>query len=287
MDPVMSLLNPLPAQVDHLIQLALAEDVGTGDVTTMACISPDTVTAARVLAKEVLVLAGMPFFRRVFEMLDPQVEVNTLFPDGTLIPPGTVVAQLYGPARSILIGERTALNIIQRLSGTATVTRRWVEAVDGTRARVCDTRKTTPGMRFMQKYAVAVAGGSNHRFGLDSGVLIKDNHIAACGSLAEAVQRCRRAAPHLLKIEVEVVDMAMVDQAIAADADVILLDNMSTEMMIEAVQRIRGLAPRILIEASGGLTLDRAREVASTGVDLLSVGALTHSAPSADLSLDF
>lgn len=287
MDPVMSLLNPLPAQVDHLIQLALAEDVGTGDVTTMACIAPDTLTGARVLAKEVLVLAGMPFFQRVFEMLDPQVEVTTLFPDGTLIPPGTVVAQLYGPARSILIGERTALNIIQRLSGTATVTRRWVEAVDGTRARVCDTRKTTPGMRFMQKYAVAVAGGSNHRFGLDSGVLIKDNHIAACGSLTEAVHRCRRAAPHLLKIEVEVVNMAMVDEAVAADADVILLDNMSTEMMIEAVQRIRGASSRILIEASGGLTLDRAREVASTGVDLLSVGALTHSAPSADLSLDF
>ncbi len=287
MDPVMSFLNPLPAQVDHLIQLALAEDVGTGDVTTMACIAPDTVTAARVLAKEVLVLAGMPFFHRVFEMLDPQVQVVALFPVGTLIPPGTVVAALHGPARSILIGERTALNIIQRLSGTATVTRRWVEAVDGTRARVCDTRKTTPGMRFMQKYAVAVAGGSNHRFGLDSGVLIKDNHIAACGSLTEAVKRCRRAAPHLLKIEVEVVNMAMVDEAVAADADVILLDNMSTEMMIEAVQRIRGASSRILIEASGGLTLDRAREAASTGVDLLSVGALTHSAPSADLSLDF
>jgi len=279
--------HPLPAQVDNLLQLALAEDIGTGDLTTSACIPGDVQAFARLLAKESLVLAGMPFFQRVFDLLDGQVEVVGLFPDGTVIPAGTVVAEVRGPARSLLIGERTALNVLQRLSGTATVTRRWVEALDGTGARVCDTRKTTPGMRYMQKYAVAVAGGANHRFGLDSGVLIKDNHIAACGSLGEAVARCRRVAPHLLKIEVEVVDLHMVDEAVAAGADVILLDNMSTELMIEAVHRIRASGKPILVEASGGLTLQRAREVAEAGVDFLSVGALTHSAPSADLSLDF
>jgi nicotinate-nucleotide pyrophosphorylase (carboxylating) len=283
----MNTAHPLSAQVDHLLQLALAEDIGTGDVTTAACISDDAQVQARLLAKQLLVLAGLPFFQRVFEMVDPAVELIALFPDGTLIPPGTVVAELRGPARSLLIGERTALNIIQRLSGTATVTRRWVEAIDGTRARVCDTRKTTPGMRYMQKYAVAVAGGSNHRFGLDSGVLIKDNHIAACGSVTEAVERCRQAVPHLLKIEVEVVDLDMVDEAVEAGADVILLDNMSTDMMIAAVQRIRSSGRPILVEASGGLTLERAREVADTGVDLISVDALTHSAPAADLSLEF
>jgi nicotinate-nucleotide pyrophosphorylase (carboxylating) len=280
-------VNPIPSQVDQLIQLALSEDVGTGDVTTQACIAPEIETIARLLAKDTLVLAGLPFFQRVFEILDPRVEVETFFPDGTLIPSGTIVAELRGPARSLLIGERTALNIIQRLSGTATLTRRWVEAVDGTHARVCDTRKTTPGMRYMQKYAVAVAGGSNHRFGLDSGVLIKDNHIAACGSLTEAIQRCRRHAPHLLKIEAEATTLELVDEAIAAGADVILLDNMSTEMMTTAVARVRASGRPILIEASGGLSLERAREVAATGVDLLSVGALTHSAKSADLSLEF
>ena len=279
-------LHPLPAQVDDLLRLALAEDIGTGDLTTTACVPHDTTATGRLLAKEVLVLAGLPFFRRVFELVDPTVEVVAHFADGALIPPGTIVAELAGPARSLLIGERTALNVLQRLCGTATVTRRWVEAVAGTGARVTDTRKTTPGMRLMQKYAVAVAGGSNHRFGLDSGVLIKDNHIAACGSLTAAVARCKRAAPHLLKIEVEVVDLVMVAEAIAAGADVILLDNMSTAEMTEAVRMIRAAGRPILVEASGGLTLDRAREVAETGVDLLSVGALTHSAPAADLSLD-
>ncbi len=283
----MTSLNPMPAQVDHLLQLALAEDVGTGDLTTTACIPAGAYSTGRVLAKELLVLAGLPFFERVFALLDPRVDVIAMFPDGALIPPGTVVAEVRGPSRSLLIGERTALNVIQRLCGTATLTRRWVEALAGTNARVCDTRKTSPGMRYMQKYAVAAAGGSNHRFGLDSGVLIKDNHIAACGSLTEAVHRCRRIAPHGMKIEVEAVDLPMVDEAIASGADIILCDNMSTELLIAAVQRIRASGRAILIEASGGLTLARAREVALTGVDFISVGGLTHSAPSADLSFDF
>lgn len=283
----MTSLNPMPAQVDHLLQLALAEDVGTGDVTTTACIPADAYSNGRLLAKELLVLAGLPFFQRTFALLDPRVEVVALFADGTLIPPGTVVAEVRGPSRSLLIGERTALNVIQRLCGTATLTRRWVEALAGTGAKVCDTRKTSPGMRYMQKYAVAIAGGSNHRFGLDSGVLIKDNHIAACGSLTAAVHRCRQHAPHVLKVEVEAVDLAMVDEAIASGADIIMLDNMATDMLAAAVQRIRGSGRPILIEASGGLTLARANEVALTGVDFISVGGLTHSAPSADLSLDF
>lgn len=281
------IIQPMPSQVDRLIRLALDEDIGTGDLTTSACISPDAQVTARVLAKEVLVLAGMPFFARVFALLDPTVLVEPLFAEGTLLPPGTVVAHVRGSARSVLIGERTALNIIQRLSGTATVTRRWVEAIAGTGARVCDTRKTSPGMRFMQKYAVRMGGGSNHRFGLDSGVLIKDNHIAAAGSLTAAVERARRVAPHLMKIEVEVTSLEELDQAIAVRADIVLLDNMKNEVMAEAVRRVRASGSSMLIEASGGLTLERARSVAETGVDLLSVGALTHSSPSADLSLDF
>jgi len=278
---------PLPAQVDRLIQLALDEDIGTGDLTTNACIDPESHVTARVIAKQVLVLAGMPFFARVFALLDARVSVEPLFPEGTLLPPGTVVAHVSGAARSVLIGERTALNILQRLSGTATVTRRWVEAVQGTGARVCDTRKTTPGMRFMQKYAVRMGGASNHRFGLDSGVLIKDNHIAAAGSLTTAVERCRREAPHGMKIEVEVTNLDELEQAIAARADIVLLDNMDNELLAAAVKRVRAAHPSMLVEASGGLTLERARAVAETGVDLLSVGALTHSSPSADLSLDF
>lgn len=280
-------LRPMPAQVDHLLQLALAEDVGTGDLTTTACIPPEATSVGRLFAKEPLVLAGLPFFARVFELLDSRVVVEPLFEDGTFIQPGTVVAHVTGPSRSLLIGERTALNVLQRLCGSATLTRRWVEALAGTNTKVCDTRKTSPGMRYMQKYAVAVAGGSNHRFGLDSGVLIKDNHIAACGSLTEAVRRCRAHAPHVLKVEVEAVDIPMVDEAIASGADIIMLDNMETPRMIEAVERIRGSGRAILIEASGGLTLARAREVALTGVDYISVGGLTHSAPSADLSFDF
>ncbi len=277
----------IPSSVDALIQLALAEDVGNGDQTTLACIPAPLESRARLLAKDVLVVAGVPFFTRTFQLLDPSVEVTQLCEDGTLVPRGTVVAEVRGRARSLLVGERTALNIIQRLSGVATLTRRYVEAVAGTGASIVDTRKTAPGMRFMEKYAVRCGGGSNHRFGLDSGVLIKDNHIAACGSLTTAVDRARRLAPHLLKIEVEATTLELVDEAIAARADVIMLDNMSTAMMAEAVQRIRTNRPGVLVEASGNLSLERVSEVAAVGVDLLSVGALTHSAPASDLSLEF
>lgn len=276
----------IPSNVDALIQLALAEDVGNGDQTTLACIPAHLESRGRLLAKEVMVVAGVPFFTRVFQLLDPRVHVVVHCEDGTLVPRGTVVCDVFGPTRALLVGERTALNIIQRLCGVATLTRRFVEAVAGSGVSIADTRKTSPGMRFMQKYAVRCGGGSNHRFGLDSGVLIKDNHIIACGSLTAAVERARRQAPHLLKIEVEATTLALVDEAIAARADVILLDNMDTPMMAEAVQRIRTNRPGVLIEASGGLSLERLPEVAATGVDILSIGALTHSAPSADLSLE-
>jgi len=277
-----SLLQP---QVDRLIDLALEEDVGTGDRTTVATIPADATGAGRVLAKERLVLAGMPFFIRVFERVDPRVSVEQLVPEGTLVDPMTVVAEVRGPTRSLLVGERTALNILQRLCGVATLTRRFVDAVAGTGARVCDTRKTTPGMRVMQKYAVTAGGGSNHRFGLDSGVLIKDNHIKACGGVTAAIERARAASPHLLKIEVEVKDLEELALAIDARADVILLDNMTTEAMADAVRRVQASGLPILTEASGNLGLERLREVAETGVDLLSVGALTHSAVAADLSM--
>ena len=271
---------------DRLIRLALAEDIGTGDRTTLVTIPADARCRARVYAKQALVMAGGAFFTRVFRHVDPDVTVTQLVADGTPVTYGEDVLRLEGPAHAILVGERTALNILQRLCGTATLTARFVAAIEGTGAKVTDTRKTTPGMRQMQKHAVAAAGGANHRFGLDSGVLIKDNHIAACGSLTATVERARDLAPHPLRIEVEVTTLEELDEAIAAEADIVLLDNMDTPTMAEAVARIRASPHRMWAEASGNLSLERIREAAETGVDYLSVGALTHSAVAADLSLE-
>jgi nicotinate-nucleotide pyrophosphorylase (carboxylating) len=273
--------------VDALLMLALGEDIGTGDVTTQACVAADAWIDARLLAREALVLAGLPFFARAFALLDPRVTVTPAAAEGAEVAANTVVATVSGPARSVLTGERTALNLLQRLSGTATLTRRFVEAIAGLPARIVDTRKTTPGMRFLEKYAVRMGGAANHRMTLDSGVLIKDNHIVASGGLTAAVERARANVPHLLKIEVEVTTLALLEEALAVHADVIMFDNMSTAMMREAVARVRAVAPRTLLEASGGLSLGRVREVAETGVDLLSIGALTHSARGVDLSLEF
>ncbi|MBD89162.1 MAG: nicotinate-nucleotide diphosphorylase (carboxylating) [Deltaproteobacteria bacterium] len=270
---------------DALIRLALDEDIGTGDRTTLATIESDARAEAVVIAKEPLVLAGVPYFARVFELMQADLEVQATAPEGSLVDPGVTVVTLRGNARDLLIGERTALNILQRLSGIATLTRRFVDAISGTSASIVDTRKTAPGMRSMAKYAVVQGGGSNHRFGLDSGIMVKDNHIASCGSLTEAVRRVRAASPHLLKIEVEVTNPRELEEALEAQADVILLDNMSTEELRAAVEVVASRPRRPLLEASGNLTLDRVREVAQTGVDLLSVGALTHSARAVDLSL--
>ena len=270
--------------VDRLIALALEEDLGSaGDVTSQALIPPDQQGTAEFLAKEPLVLAGTEVARRVFHAVDPRIEVVFTLADGASVPARRVVGTVRGPLRAILIGERTALNFLQRLSGVATTTARAAAALEGTRCRVLDTRKTTPGWRALEKAAVRAGGGTNHRFGLFDGVLVKDNHIAAVGSIAEAVRRARAAAHHLMKVEVEVVDLAGVDQALAAGADAVLLDNMDTATMQAAVERIAG---RARTEASGGIGLERLREVAAAGVDFISMGALTHSARGVDISLE-
>ena len=271
-----------PWQVEALVERFLDEDIGRGDRTTEAVV-PETLTGrARIEAREGAVIAGLDVARACFDALGG-LEWKPEVADGDRVEAGGVVVRMEGQLRTILTGERTALNLLQRLSGIATQTRRYVEAIEGTAAQVVDTRKTTPGLRPLEKYAVRVGGGSNHRAGLDDGILIKDNHIAAAGSVTEAVSRARVEVPHGLKVEVEVQDLDQLDDAVAAGADAVLLDNMSPEMVREAVTRAGGKA---LLEASGGITLDTISEYAKTGVDLISVGALTHSVRAIDLSLE-
>lgn len=268
---------------DRVIREALEEDVGSGDVTTLATVGEKARVRARLVAKEPLRLAGLPGFVRVFEILDRRDfwwELHAR--DGDDLRPGETVLETEGHARTLLTGERTALNLLQRLSGVATLTARWCGILRGTRARLVDTRKTTPGLRVLEKYAVRVGGGANHRAGLYDGVLIKENHIRASGSLGAAVRAARQYAPHTLRIEVEVTNLAELSEALTSGAEIILLDNMSLEDMAEAVRRTAGKA---LLEASGGVSEDRLRAIAETGVDLISAGALTHSARAMDLSL--
>ncbi len=270
--------------VDRLISLALEEDFGAaGDVTSQALLPASKQGRAVFLAKESLVLAGAEVVRRVVAAVDPSLELHLEAADGQRIEARRTFGTLRGSLRSILGAERTALNFLQRLSGVATATSRAVAAVAGTRLTLLDTRKTTPGWRALEKAAVRAGGGTNHRFGLFDGVLIKDNHIAAVGSITEAVRRARSGTHHLLKVEVEVVDLPGVDEALAAGADVIMLDNMDTPSMARAVERIAG---RARTEASGGITLERLPEIAKAGVDFVSMGALTHSARSVDISLE-
>ncbi|MFM9107059.1 MAG: carboxylating nicotinate-nucleotide diphosphorylase [Chloroflexota bacterium] len=272
---------------DGLIDLALAEDIGGGDVTTMATISADRMARGRLIAKTPGVVSGQEVAGAVFRRVDPAVVYTPLVADGGWVEPGTVIAEVEGPARGVLIGERTALNFMQRLSGVATTTRRFTQAIAGTGVRLADTRKTTPGMRWLEKAAVRHGGGANHRFGLSDGVLIKDNHLAAVGGadrVTRAVRMAREAAPHGLKIEVEVTTLDELREALDAGADIVLLDNMTVEQLAEAVRIAGG---RAVLEASGGVNLQTVRAIAETGVDLISVGALTHSAGSMDISLDF
>jgi nicotinate-nucleotide pyrophosphorylase (carboxylating) len=270
--------------VDRLIELALEEDLGSaGDVTTDALVSPDSTGRAEFLVKEPLVLAGLDAVRRTFRAVDPRLEVAFSVSEGTKVEPRAVVGTVRGPMRGILSGERTALNFLQRLSGIATNASRAARALEGTRCRILDTRKTTPGWRTLEKAAVRAGGATNHRFGLFDGVLIKDNHIAAVGSISEAVKRARLRAHHLLKVEVEVVDLPGVEEAISAGAEILLLDNMDTPTMRRAVEIVAG---RALTEASGGITLERLPEIAAAGVDFVSMGALTHSARAMDISLE-
>ena len=271
------------ALIDRVIELALEEDLGPGDLTTWAIIDPSIKGKARLLAKEEIVLAGIEVFGKVLSRLDPEIAVERDFHDGDTVAKGKDIGVVKGSIRGILSGERTALNFLQHLSGIATLTRRYVEKTDRSKVRVIDTRKTTPGLRVLEKYAVKVGGGFNHRFGLFDGVLIKDNHIAAVGSISKAVAKTKATVPHTVKIEVEVDDIKGLEQALEAGADAILLDNMSVEGMKEAVSIAGG---RVLLEASGGISLETIEEVAQTGVDLISVGAITHSARSVDISLE-
>ena len=274
---------PASADVQAIIRLALAEDVGRGDVTSEATVSPDAVARADILQKAPGVVCGLPVVAKVWRELDPRVRVTPVVVEGSFDDRRRVVARLDGPASAILTGERTALNFLQRLSGVASVSRRAMQLVVGSHATVIDTRKTTPGMRVLEKYAVRVGGASNHRAGLDDGMLIKENHIRAAGGISPAVRAAqRRAAPGML-VEVEVTSLDELDEALAAGATLILLDNFSIDTLRAAVTHTRG---RARLEASGGIHLDNLAAVAATGVDFISLGALTHSAGVLDFSLE-
>ena len=275
--------------VEPIVRLALAEDLGrAGDVTAAACIPAEARMTAAFAARKPGVLAGMQCVRLAVLAMDPQARVDVRLDDGATFEAGAVLAVVEANARAFLSAERTALNLVGRLSGVATLTRAYVQAVAGTGARIADTRKTTPGLRALEKHAVACGGGVNHRFGLDDAILIKDNHVAVCGGVAEAVRRARAFAPHLMKVEVEVdgldqldAVLALIDQGCAPD--VVMLDNFSLADLRAAVSRVAG---RLVLEASGGVDLTTVRDIAETGVDVISVGALTHSAPVLDIGLD-
>ncbi|KFA88533.1 carboxylating nicotinate-nucleotide diphosphorylase [Archangium violaceum] len=275
----------MDAFLDRLISLALEEDLGAaGDITTEALVPADAQGSAELIAKERLVLAGLDTFARVFVRVDPDVKVELLARDGQEVQPKALVARVHGRMRALLTAERTALNIIQRTSGMATMAQQVMSAVRGTKLRILDTRKTAPGMRSLSKQAVKAGGAFNHRFGLFDGVLIKDNHIAAVGgSVREALRRARTNAPQLVKIEIEVTNLDQLAEALEEGADVVMLDNMDDEQIRRAVELTAG---RIPLEVSGGITLERLPRLAKLGVDFVSMGALTHSARAMDLSLE-
>ena len=274
-----------PFLVEGLVRRALEEDLGRGDITTEACVPPDARARVELRARDALVLSGLDVFAATFAAVDPDLEVERVAEDGVRLEPGQVAARVEGRAQSILKGERVALNFVQRMCGVATKTRALVDALPaGSRARITDTRKTTPGLRAIERYAVRCGGGHNHRDDLSSAVLIKDNHIAACASVGEAIRRARANAPHTSRITCEVDTEAQLDEALAAGADVVMLDNFDDAALPDAVARVAG---RALIEVSGRVDLARIARIASAGVDIISVGALTHSAPAADLGLDW
>ncbi len=274
----------LDLTLSDLIERALKEDVGTGDITTLSTIPEDKTITGRFIAKESGILCGMEVARAVFAFVDPGICLENSKKDGDAIKKGEVIATVSGNARNILTGERLALNLMQHMSGIATRTHEAVEKVAGTGARIADTRKTTPGLRVLEKFAVKCGGGSNHRFNLADGVLIKDNHIEAAGSITEAVTMARNNIPHTLKIEVEVETFQQLQEALDVGADIIMLDNMSYEDMKKAVEIVSG---RAITEASGNMGEKDLRKVAETGVDLISIGALTHSVKALDISLKF
>jgi nicotinate-nucleotide pyrophosphorylase (carboxylating) len=272
--------------VRRLIDLALEEDLGRGDVTTQAVIDAGAKATAHLVAREPLVLAGLGICTAVFQRVDAAISVVELAKDGERLVAGSRAATYTGSAASLLAAERTALNFVQRLSGIATLTKTFVDAAAGSALRIADTRKTTPGFRLLEKYAVRVGGASNHRFDLGSGVLIKDNHVAMAGGVGEAVRRTRGKIPHGLKIEVEVDTLEQLEEALAAGVEIVLLDNFSLADIAKAVARTALCKPKPLLEVSGGVTLEKIGNLARTGVDIVSAGALTHSAPAVDLALD-
>ena len=272
-----------PIAINQIIQRALLEDIGSSDVTTEAIVDPKRRGKAELLAKEDIVLAGLPVFVRVFRQLSSEMGFEHYFRDGERVPAGERISLISGPVSAMLQAERTALNFLQRMSGIATLARKFVDRIGTRKVRIVDTRKTVPGLRLLDKYAVRMGGGANHRLGLFDGVLIKDNHIAAAGSIKEAIDLARDKVPHTLKIEVEVEDLDGVKAAVDAGADVVLLDNMSPAIMKEAVKLTEG---RVMLEASGNINMDNIEEVAQTGVHIISIGALTHSVRAVDLSLE-
>jgi nicotinate-nucleotide pyrophosphorylase (carboxylating) len=278
----MPFLNPL--LVETAVARALDEDLGrAGDITTLACIPAGRNAEAVIAARKAGVVAGLPLARETFRRIDPTLRFEAQVEDGAALAPGAVVARISGDARALLSGERVALNCLGRLSGIATLTAAYVARVKHTKARICDTRKTTPTLRAFEKYAVRCGGGMNHRFGLDDAVLIKDNHIAVAGGVRQALRAAKASVGHLVKIEIEVDNLDQLAEVIAEGADVVLLDNMDPDTLRRAVSLVAG---RMLTEASGGVTLDSVAAIAEAGVDMISVGALTHSAPVLDLGLD-
>lgn len=279
------MIAPLPdLLIEPIVRASLAEDLGrAGDITALACIEADTRLNAGFGARKAGSIAGLACVRLAILALDPTARFETLVSDGDAVEPGTVLARVDANARALLSAERTALNLLGRLSGIATLTSAYVDAVLGTGASITDTRKTTPGLRALEKYAVRCGGGVNHRFGLDDAILIKDNHVAACGGVRPAIERARAFAGHLVKVECEVDSLEQFDEALAAGPDVIMLDNFCLEDLREAVARNAG---RMVLEASGGVNLETVAAIAATGVNVISVGALTHSAPVLDIGLD-
>jgi nicotinate-nucleotide pyrophosphorylase (carboxylating) len=279
----------MPKVPVDLIKRALEEDGAFADITTLSTVSAGQWSTGSIVARQAGVIAGLAVAAETFRVLDERVSIELLVQDGVSVQAGEGLLRLQGPARSLLSAERVALNFLGHLSGIATITASCVRALEGKQTRILDTRKTTPGLRSLEKMAVQLGGGQNHRFGLSDGVLIKDNHIKAAGGIAQAVAAARGVAPHLLKIEVECETLAEVQEAVECNADVVLLDNMTVEMMRQAVELICLRDPRMLIEASGsiGTDTDRLTAIAATGVDFISLGALTHSAPNFDVSLEF
>jgi len=269
-------------QIKKIIEAALSEDIGTGDITTMAIVSRDKTGHAQAIAKDNFIIAGIDIFQETFLLLDDKVKVRKLISDGKRAEKGSIIAEISGSLFYILQAERVALNLFQRMCGIATLTAKFVEAVRGSKTKILDTRKTMPGLRVLDKMAVSVGGGFNHRMGLYDGVLIKDNHIAAAGSITAALDMQRRRLPHTLKIEVETKNIAEVKEALKCGVDIVMLDNMTPDEMKKAVAFVAG---RALIEASGNVNLQNVAEIAATGVDLISVGELTHSVRAADISL--